>query len=415
MGNPNPKVADVNLPKVSSGLASNFLRLDMTLRERLAVLAARREEKDKRYLLLRRQYIRMLKVFQLELKVSCVWSVRLRCNRPNDPQEQEETLDALHAEAVAAATSSTADAAKPSASATDRLPQPQQLSERLIAANIALEEQNAQLRARLTTALGGASPVFGCGDIVETAYGHGIVAQQRDSDNVTSVQLNWGAMVFCNESAVKLLARAGKPFTRQQTLSDELGMRSDDARGDVPSVLTGLHKSSSAEEALKRKRVEAAMARANKKLCRRGDRGMSGDSLCVDDGALRTRSAPVFASSWSTGVPRNLQLVLDPLRSNSSVGFVLGLRHEDNSIDPLDGMGSTAQVKHDDAEAADSKHDPLDAGLPTAPTTPGGRSRGEAAAYKAAVHRLKFQLRTAEGECYLCWVCAHVGELSGFV
>jgi hypothetical protein len=45
------------------------VRLEMSLKERLAALAARREERDKRFMALRRYYVAQLKNFHLESKV----------------------------------------------------------------------------------------------------------------------------------------------------------------------------------------------------------------------------------------------------------------------------------------------------------------------------------------------------------
>jgi hypothetical protein len=55
------------------------IRLEMSLKERLAALSCRREERDKRALALRRYYVQQLRNYTLETKVSGAKNVDLLC------------------------------------------------------------------------------------------------------------------------------------------------------------------------------------------------------------------------------------------------------------------------------------------------------------------------------------------------
>lgn len=69
-------------PVDASPLGMGPLRLEMSLRQRIAAVAAKREERDRRFLHLRRKYIHELRNYILENKVStlswvCVSSIML--------------------------------------------------------------------------------------------------------------------------------------------------------------------------------------------------------------------------------------------------------------------------------------------------------------------------------------------------
>lgn len=56
------------------------IRLEMSLKERLAALSCRREERDKRALALRRFYVQQLRNYTLETRVSAIsWNLSLPC------------------------------------------------------------------------------------------------------------------------------------------------------------------------------------------------------------------------------------------------------------------------------------------------------------------------------------------------
>lgn len=59
-------------------------------------------------------------------------------------------------------------------------------------------------------------PVLGCGDTVSTPYGDGLVLSQRDTDAMTAVKLQWGAVAFLAPDCVTLLLRADQVPSRRR-------------------------------------------------------------------------------------------------------------------------------------------------------------------------------------------------------
>lgn len=106
------------------------VRLELTLAERMAALSARREERDSRFLMMRRYYVQSLKNYHLETK------------------EMNISLEQLREEVTHARQKVSPD--RPFAFATDA--EEWLAVDRMVAASSAVWQQNKELRARLAAA-----------------------------------------------------------------------------------------------------------------------------------------------------------------------------------------------------------------------------------------------------------------------
>lgn len=294
-----------------------------------------------------------------------------------------------------------------------------------------LQLQNLHLRQRLAEALHPAGSVLACGDSVSTPFGDGVVLTQRDGDDVTAVKLQWGAVAFLNSASLVLTARASEiePFgSAELTAAGRRGGIGSRAPG-FPTAAAG----TVAGQDLAPRIVFGPLSRWQKMCGRRvGASSLAADSIMLSAHgsssqealvaaqrsaqntqaavklvapaiAAAAKEAPVYRSSWNAGAPRGVELVCDPLRSSSAVGFVAGVMGE-RQLDQFDRMQSlplsdgagllsvSSPMRTADTPTAHRARDINMAGA----TPASSLARTDAQMYKAEVQRLKFQLRTSE-------------------
>eukprot|EP01138_Halocafeteria_seosinensis_P015465 gb/GECG01015783.1/.p1 GENE.gb/GECG01015783.1/~~gb/GECG01015783.1/.p1 ORF type:complete len:1137 (+),score=180.01 gb/GECG01015783.1/:1-3411(+) len=445
-------------PVDASPLGMGPLRLEMNLRQRIAAVSAKREERDRRFLHLRRKYIHELRNYILENKEQAQAIDELK-NTVNSVKNQTQmngnngdTLLPRNRDLVSLVMQQNGELRARLSLATGRFSanyvdllrsmwrrhQPRDVNDQdamLKEASVATkavaaqdenvdEDPSGRLNFDLSRGL-----LFSAGDFVRTAYGDGYVVRQRDEDGMCTVNMTWGAVGYMHCTELTLLCVAGEQYFQKDIFTRCFSRQKlKDTALEGMSVLDGVHSGSSTRQKLNDENKEQSQASKVARKVRQAS-VYPEDPPEGNDSFSSETPAPVFRSCWRLGVPRGVELKIDPHRSVNTVGYVSGISKPVDEIekDPIPGVDRNAagfpltgrseggrRTKSPDRSATNGVADPgaqnnhedaepttdTEMASPSSPhvsdTASNVFSRSELGKYKAEVQRLNFQLRTAE-------------------